>query len=154
MAIKSSFTILFALLILVIGNAQPLSASSGRVKGIVFDSNGAVVTNVKIIFEADGRTREAVTNGDGYYEIELPIGVYRVIARSVGFCASQRAPFRVQPSSDTLMNLTLVVCPIANILIRDKSGKYVGEEDRYMDPFKSDSFPVSNVSGIPLNLLI
>jgi hypothetical protein len=80
--------------------------------------------------------------------------VYRVTTRSVGFCASQRALFRTQPSSDTLMNLTLVVCPLANVLKMDKSGKYVGEEDRYIGPFDSEALPIRNLSGAPLNLLV
>jgi hypothetical protein len=57
----------------VIGDAQSLGASSGRVRGTIFDSNGAVVTNVKGIFEANGRKREAITNEEGYYQIELPV---------------------------------------------------------------------------------
>lgn len=154
MIIKSSLTILLALQLLVIGNAQSSGASSGHVKGTIFDSNGAVATNVKVIFEANDRKHEAVTNQEGYYEIELPVGVYHITTRSVGFCAFQRALFRIQPSSDTLMNLTLVVCPKANTLKVDKSGKYVGEEDRYIDPFESESFSVRNESGASLNLLI
>jgi len=147
-------TVLIMLLILTINNAQPSSTLSGRVEGTIFDANEAVVPNAKVIFQADGLKREAVTNEEGYYEIELPVGIYRVTTNSTGFCPSQRASFRVQPSSDTLMDLTLVVCPLANILKYDVAGTYVGEECRYIDPFANESFPITKISGIPLNLLI
>ena len=153
-AIKFLSIFLFLLLPVAAGNAQPLGTSTGHVRGTVFDSNDAVVPNAKVIFEADGLKREVLTNEEGFYVIELPSGVYRVTTDSLGFCASQRAPFRVQPSSDTLINLTLVVCPLANILKYDEAGKYAGEECRYIDPFESESFPVTEIPGVLLNLLI
>jgi hypothetical protein len=153
-AIQLLSIVLISLPIIMVGNAQPPGTSSGHVRGTIFDSNEAVVPNVKVVFEAAGMKREAVTNEEGFYEIELPVGVYRVTTNSMGFCASQRAPFRVRTSSDTLINLTLVVCPLANILKYDEAGKYVGEECRYIDPFESESFPVTKMSGIQLDLLI
>jgi hypothetical protein len=154
MAIKSSLTFLLVLLIFAVGNAQSLVASSGHVKGTVFDSNGAVITNIKVIFETNGLKSETITNGEGFYKIELPVGVYRITTYSPGFCAAQRALFRVQSLSDILLDLTLDVCPIVTTLKMNKSGKFVSEEDRYIDPIKSESFPIRDSSGAPLNLLV
>lgn len=128
--------------------------SPGHVKGTIFDSNGSVVTNVTVVFETNGHTSKVVTDQEGYYEIELPIGLYSVTTHVAGFCASQRALFRVQPSSNTLINLTLTVCPLADILKMDKSGRIIGEEERYIDPFESESFRIRTSPGAQLNLLI
>ncbi len=146
--------ILVILAICTIGNAQKIGAPSGSVKGTIFDSNEAVVQNVKVYFESDTLRRETLTNDDGDYKIELPVGVYRVTTNSPGFCASQRAPFRVQASSGNLLNLTLVVCPLANILTFDKDNKFVGEECRYIDPFQSESFQISKALDSTLTLLV
>jgi hypothetical protein len=146
--------ILITLTIFTIGNAQKVGAPSGSVRGTIFDSNEAVVQNVKVYFESDTLKRETVTNDEGDYKIELPVGVYQVTTNSIGFCTSQRAPFRVQASSDNLINLTLVVCPLANIFTLDKDNKIVGEECRYIDPFQSESFQISKASDATLNLLV
>lgn len=129
-ATKSSLTILFLLLTLTTVHAQSSGAAAGRVKGTIVDSNGAVVAKVKVTFEAGGRKREAVTNEEGVYEIELPAGLYRMTTRATGFCASQRERLRVRQSSDRLLNLTLLVCPVTNVVKFDESGKYIGEECR------------------------
>jgi hypothetical protein len=150
MTINLFLGILFMSTMAATGSAQ----SPGHVKGTIVDSNGAVVTNVTVAFKTNGQTRKVVTNQEGYYEIELPIGLYRVTTHVPGFCASQRALFRVQPSSNILLNLTLTVCPLAHFLKMDKSGRYVGEEARYIDPFESESFRIRTSSGARLNLLI
>lgn len=150
MTIELFLATLFISTMAATGGAQ----SPGHVNGTISDSNGAVVTNVTVAFETNGQTRKVVTNREGYYEIELPIGLYHVTTHVPGFCAARRALFRVQPSSNTLLNLTLTVCPLANILKMDKSGRYVGEEHRYIDPFESESFPIRTSSDARLNLLI
>jgi len=108
-----------------------------------------VVTNVRVTFEVPGAKHRTVTNSEGYYDIELPVGIYQLTTYSPGFSAYQRAPFRVEPSSSTTINATLVVCSLAHLLKIDKQGEYVGEEAHCLDPFKSDSF-YPNSSGMGL----
>lgn len=147
-------TILIVPLICALGNAQSSGNLRGRVSGTVFDANGSVVLNVKVVFDSAGLKREALTNDEGYYGIELPAGVYRVTAHNAGFCPYQRAPFRLQPSAETLLDLTLTVCPIANLLHYDKAGNYVGEECRYIDPLASETFAIKGLSNAPRDLLV
>jgi hypothetical protein len=148
MTVRSLFIPFVPLLIL----ASSLSAQTipaGRVRGTIFDSNKAVVTNVRVAFEAPGAKRETVTNEEGYYEIELPVGTYRMTTEARGFCGYQRAAFRFEPSSSKTINATLIICSLAHALRIDKHGKYVGEEARCIDPFESDSFyPNSRGMGL------
>jgi hypothetical protein len=149
MTVRSFLTLLLPLLTLTAGTSSAQAIPAGHVRGTIFDSNKAVVTNVRVTFEALGEKRETVTNWEGHYDIELPIGTYQITTHAQGFSDYLRAPFRVESSSSTTINATLVVCSLAHFLKIDKEGKYIGEEAHCLDPFKSESF-YPNSSGLGL----
>lgn len=137
--------ILFLLISVIVVPAQGLNTSSGHIKGTVFDWTGAVVPFIKVVFENGGQKKEFSPNGDGAYEGSLSPGIYRVTtAMAAGFCPTVRAPFRVQKSSNIVMNLRMVVCGIGLVDVSDKNGKHLRTEDRIMNPFQSESFRITN----------
>lgn len=127
--------------------------TTGQVRGTVVDVNDARVAGATITVEGEGATRAVTTAEDGTYRIELPTGIYRIRVNSRGFCPARRAPFRVQPSTDVMLNFILTACPIVNN-ITVVNGQYAGETDRYQDPFREEVFRLAHPSGAPLELLL
>src|SRR5882724_7732229 len=107
MTVRSLFIPLLPLVMLASGTSSAQTIPAGRVRGTIFDSNKAVVTNVRVAFEALGAKRETVTNSEGHYEIELPVGTYRMTTYAPGFSGYLRAPFEVEPLSSITINATL-----------------------------------------------
>jgi hypothetical protein len=132
---------------------SPTPKQSAQLSGTVQDMNESRVSGATITVEGKGLTQTVATSEDGTYKIELPVGTYRIKANRPGFCPAHRAPFRVLSSDSIILNFTLIPCPIVNELMI-KNDRYVGERDRYKDPFKEEVFTVANPTGAPLELLV
>jgi hypothetical protein len=94
-----AFTLVVALAALShtpVGRAGLAQATTGRVKGVVLDPNGAVIPGVKVTFEAEGLRRETTSNDRGEFEVEVPAGAYRVSAEQFGFLPYARRELRVK----------------------------------------------------------
>ncbi|MGH9928100.1 MAG: carboxypeptidase regulatory-like domain-containing protein [Pyrinomonadaceae bacterium] len=126
---------------------------TGELSGTVVDMNEARVSGATVTIEGEALTRAIATAEDGTYKIELPVGTYRIKAARTGFCPARRAPFRALSSTSIILNFTLIPCSIVND-ITIKNGQYVGETDRYKDPFKEEVFPLVHPSGASLELLV
>lgn len=124
----------------------------GHVSGTVTDITEARVSGATITIEGEGAKRTITAANDGTYEVELPVGIYRIKVNSAGFCPARRAAFKVQSLTVATFGFTLVVCPTVNNIIVE-NGRYKGETDGYQSPFKEEDFPVGP-AGSPLDLLI
>jgi hypothetical protein len=70
------------------------STTDGAIGGTVYDTNGAVVANVKVVVHNKGTNAEKsiTTNDSGYYRVaNLPSGTYTVTVSQQGF-----APFKAE----------------------------------------------------------
>lgn len=137
-------------LLAVLELAEP---SMGRLGGTVTDINEGRIHGATVAVTSEGITRATTTDEDGTYKLELPSGTYRITVSGVGFCPSRRGAFRIEPSTTATFNFSLIPCPISNDL-RIVAGQYKGETDRYRDPFKSEIFPVKQLEGAPLELMV
>src|SRR5215813_14549592 len=130
MNLMKSILLHTSLLILVFAILTPTAIfpqTVGRVKGNVITLAGtyeAVVTNIQVIFESEGKKYQTTTNDIGEYNIELPIGIYKITTSQPGFCHYQRAFFRVPPSSQTVINLIVYAFALANIIKINDKGEY------------------------------
>lgn len=142
---------------LALTHHQPVSRAieqTGHLKGTVVDFiSGAWIARATIVFEGSRITRSVITGEGGSYEVELPIDVYRISVKRLGFCLARRAVFRVQPSSETRIDFTLVPCAMASVGIT-KNGQYKGEMCSDVRPFDYDSFQVSSSPDVSLELLL
>ena len=132
---------------------SPTPKLTGQLSGTVADMNKSRVLGATVTVEGEGLKRAVATAEDGTYKIELLVGTYRIKATRAGFCPARHAPFRVRSSTSIILNFTLIPCPIVND-ITIKNGQYVGETDRYKDPFKEEVFPLVHPSGASLELLV
>lgn len=133
-------------------NRSFIEHARGHVSGTVIDLDEARVSAATITIEGEGLTQSVATADDGTFQFELPVGTYRIRAARTGFCPIRRAPFRTSESSSIIINFTLIPCPIVNDLTI-KNGKYVGETDRYKDPFKEEVFAIASPNAL-LELLV
>lgn len=129
------------------------SKQTVQLSGTVVDMNESRVSGATVTVEGEGLTRGVATSEDGTYKIELPVGTYRIKVTRPGFCPARRAPFDALSSASIILNFTLIPCPIVNE-ITIKNDQYVGEKDRYKDPFKEEIFPLVHPTGTPLELLV
>ena len=81
-----------ATLVLVVLTSVSLSAQSvgslqskGRLSGAVVDIHAARVAKAKINIKRDDFQLEVTCDDDGAYEIDLPVGTYKLTARADGF---------------------------------------------------------------------
>jgi hypothetical protein len=80
------------------------STTDGAIGGTVYDSNGAVVSNAKVIVRNNGTNAEksVVTNDSGYYRVaNLPSGTYTVTINQQGFAPYKAEQVIVQVGSVT-----------------------------------------------------
>jgi Carboxypeptidase regulatory-like domain len=78
--------------------------------GKVYDFNGAVIMSSRVVAEnSAGEDYQATTNGEGVYEIELPIDIYAIKVDAPGFCSSRVRFFRVRNSLSGVMPLDFVL---------------------------------------------
>jgi hypothetical protein len=93
------WSLVFCLLVCIIGTALSQSTNSGDIRGTVTDSSGAVVPGVAVaVLNLDtGTTKELVTNSDGLYDTAsiLP-GNYQVTFAKEGFGKIVRGPITLQ----------------------------------------------------------
>lgn len=85
-------------------------AVTTRVNGVVKDPSGAVIpgTTVKLIDNASGRGRVAVTNDEGYFVFtDVPAGYYTVTAELQGFKKAEVVGVKVDVGIPTTVNIEL-----------------------------------------------
>jgi len=78
----------FAAFCIVLATVLFAQTNTGRVRGLVVDSSGAVIpsANVSILHEATGLTREMLTNASGQFGFDgIPLGKYTVVVTMQGF---------------------------------------------------------------------
>jgi hypothetical protein len=95
----------------LIANVTQAQVTTGTVKGVVNDTNGAVVANAKVTIskKSNGESRTAQTTGSGSFEFpNLPLGDdYTVAVEATGFKATTLTDVKVQLNSATDLTVAL-----------------------------------------------
>jgi hypothetical protein len=114
MKVLQILVLIFSLII--IANAQHASNIQEKLKqkmiltGAVFDKNGAVILDAKIVAYQNGGTKyEFNTNTDGIYKTELPLAIYQIEISASGFCTSKIENYRVVNSTYNKMSSDVVL---------------------------------------------
>lgn len=82
----------------------------GHLKGRVSDSEGAAIERTKIIIKSPKAQFETAADGRGEFDIELPIGMYRIeTGKMPGFVPFKSSRFRIRADKTTLRNIALKV---------------------------------------------
>jgi hypothetical protein len=89
----------------------PLPQSSlpqtGKVKGNVTDSASEKIPKVKITFDnrASGIKQQIVSDSEGAYEVELPVGDYQVNAEAEGYRPPSVRSIRLDANQTAILNI-------------------------------------------------
>ena len=112
-AIRRAAYLVFCIGLLILLSLPFAFAQSdlGRISGFIKDPSGATVPNAKItVRNNSGVERQATTNESGYYTItNVPAGFYTMTAEAAGFQRYQSTDNKLDPSSNLVIDATLVV---------------------------------------------
>ncbi len=140
----------------VTGSAQELPPAEsapvvqrGAVSGFVFDYlNGAPLSGI-IVKVGDV---EAVTNADGYFEIEVPVGTYKVFARDAQQEFTRAGDIKVLEGGVTEVLLTYSpnIAPLPMLVEEPTKAKSEGAIDLDATPGTVTGVVVSDDDGSPI----
>jgi hypothetical protein len=82
---------------------------SNRLKGRVVDVLGAAIAQATVTIKSSRGKYQAVTDDDGEFEIQLPIGIYEVRTEEMsGFLASKYAKVRMRRGKYKRVTIKLI----------------------------------------------
>lgn len=96
--------------------AASAAAQTATVQGVVSDSSQAAMAEVKVTATnlETGFTREALTNGQGFYAMpSLPVGRYKVEAARTGFASAQVPDIKLDTNQVARVDFALKVGTVA-----------------------------------------
>ena len=99
--------------ILMVFSASVLSVplqNTGWIKGRAVDPAGMPIPNVRITIQSSSDSFKAVSDENGYFEIQVPTGSYEVGSEKLpGFAATKRNGVRVEASKIVEIDIAPVV---------------------------------------------
>jgi hypothetical protein len=119
------------------------------VHGTIADQTGGVIPGTRVSFQSDLLTKEALTNNRGIYEVDLPLGVYTMIAEYRGFNVFHRPPFRVAKPTSITFDATLIVASTCDMEGIDPTG-----EAHKAACAREESFLIPSEDHVPFQLYI
>ena len=102
----------FTCALMMIGAAFAQSTTDGAIGGTVYDTNGAVVANAKVVVHNKGTNAETTitTDGSGYFRVnKLQPGAYTVAISEQGFAPFKSEQVIVQVGSVTELSPHLAI---------------------------------------------
>ena len=108
---------------------QARSEAIGKISGLILDRGDARVPKAKVVIERKGFHREMISEDDGRYELELPIGSYTVTVTREGFHPSRNTDVRIRSTSLTTINVVMKEIVIDEDLVPLKEVKIVLETE-------------------------
>lgn len=118
----------------------PAQVTTGEISGTVVDGQGAPIpgAKVRVVEEATGQRRDAVTNDSGYFLVpSLPVGIYSVEVEFPGFKKSARRNLHVEAGARLAADFPLQLGPMETLVEVVAVGERVetrsGEVTRLLD---------------------
>jgi hypothetical protein len=95
--------------------AQSLRSQSepGKLVGMIVDPSGARIATAKILISSRRLSRDVLVNEEGFFQIDLPQGRYRVTITANGFRTARRTVF-VKSNAVIALNVPLAVAVFVN----------------------------------------
>src|SRR6266850_1777028 len=148
MARKLLGLVMLALAFPIIVAAQS-QATTGIIRGVVTDPSGTPVAgaNVTLREAQTGFQRQLTTNERGVFVASLlPLGVYDVTARAVGYSESRRNGIQVRVGSTVDVTLALAAVTLQAVVVEGQ--QQVVDADQVE---AASRLPTGAVSGLPNN---
>jgi len=129
--------------------AAQSQATTGIIRGTVTDPSGSPVANATVVLRQTqtGFERQTVTNERGIFVASLlPLGIYDVTARGVGFSETRRTGVRVGVGETVNLALPLAAVQLQAVVV--EATRPVVDATRIEN---STSLPDAAVSRLPNN---
>jgi Carboxypeptidase regulatory-like domain len=147
---------------------QPATPQSGpqtvHIQGTAMDFTGAVVPGTELSFRDEQVTKTVTANSAGFYEADLPAGVYTMTAqagepRYRGFEIYRRPLFRATSGTTLILNVVFTLRRIScDITATNKSGGLATADDLKATEKNfcggEDLIPIPSKDGIPFQLRV
>ncbi len=113
--------------------AQSTTISSGKVKGIVYDSSReAIILEIEVSIEGKEIKRSVHPNSEsGEYEFDVPSGIYNITTKEGIWHSIKRASFRVEAGKTTTINLYPAIRIVSTFLTLDGDKTTYGSIPKY-----------------------
>ena len=117
-------TLMVGAALVLLGSPAPLGAqgqaTTGIIRGVVTDPNGAPVANATVVLHESQTdfTRTLTTDAAGNFTgALLPLGIYDVTARSVGYAEVKRTGIRLSVGETVDLRLPLAAVTLAAVTV-------------------------------------
>ncbi|MDT4895179.1 MAG: hypothetical protein QOH25_256 [Acidobacteriota bacterium] len=102
------------------GHRRPVpradNSQMGKITGTVLDKNEARIAGATIEFENAELSSVVRSNSEGYFEVKLPVGTYRMTVEMAGFKRFVVSLFRVKAQVRKSVSVRMEVKPPASML--------------------------------------
>ena len=123
---------LVTIFVLFLGNLAWSQVATTSVRGTVYDSKGAVVTQANITLEnpSTGFSRSTKSNGQGEYEfVQIPPATYTITASSAGFGTAKVTNVQLLVNTPATQNFNLNVAAAAEVVEVQGQTELVNTQD-------------------------
>lgn len=106
---KISLAVFSCLLFAAVSYSQTTqNVQKGKIFGVVVShENGSIVQGVKVIVEGKNFRQETTTNIEGRYEMEVPLGVYKITTEVQSFKKFKRKNLKIAYPGPFIQNISL-----------------------------------------------
>ena len=146
----------------------PLSEPTFHVQGTITGPANSIVSGAEVRFQSDNLNKSIISDGAGFYEADLPVGLYTMTAllpKNRFLATFQRPLFRVDSSTTLTLNAVLYLarrtCDFGTVLRPEGSTHATGSPDagQLEEATKGlcggeDVFPIASREGTPFQLYI
>jgi hypothetical protein len=126
-----------------------------HVQGTVRNYEDAGISGAKVTFEGGRSIQTVVSDKEGFYAIDLPIGLYTMAAQASGQFLEYRRPiFRVVSATSLTFDITLQLARQTCDVVSSVGGPPPNADDALNACGGWDSFPLPSEDHIPFQLSI
>lgn len=131
-----------------------------RIQGLIESTNDSVVPETEVAFHGEQVSRTVVSDEKGFYQVDLPVGLYTMTAVRHGYSSLQRYSrplFQIGSQRTFVLNITLYpercCCDIVVRRGAEETPEQLASTEKDACGGE-DSFPIPSEDGVPFQVYI
>ena len=140
--------------------ASPDRPRTVRVQGLIQSTNDSVVPGTEVVFHGEQVSRTVISDDKGFYQIDLPAGLYTMTAVRLGYSSLQkysRPLFRIGSQPTFLLNITLYAERCCCDIVERPGAEQTPEQLENIEKNAcggEDSFPLPSEDGVQFQVYL
>ena len=110
-SVSAILIIVFGVVIALAQQTPPTRTATGMLKGVVVDWQYARILGSCLTVKNKTIEKKVIVDGEGAFEVELPVGTYEVVAQSPHFRRFRQKKLQIESNTTTTLNIMLQVAP-------------------------------------------